>query len=69
MVLDPAMPSRRRRAIRRPCPRCGSTWDPRRLADLLALREAALHLGDSDTVAIIDAELWTMGISPPANDN
>ncbi len=59
----------RRHTIRQPCPRCGSTWDPRRLVELLALREAALHVGDADTVAIIDAELWTVGMPPPANDN
>jgi hypothetical protein len=36
---------------------------------LLALREEAVDRGDADWLLEIDAELQTLGLSPPDNDN
>jgi hypothetical protein len=50
-----------------PC--CPHIRDLRRLAQLLALRQEAVHRRDTDQLAEIDAEIWGMGLPPPANDN
>jgi hypothetical protein len=54
------------------CPCCSSVvrcWFCPRLAELLALREWAIHRADNDTVGMIDSELASIGVPPPANDN
>lgn len=40
-----------------------------RVAELLALREWAIDCGDRDTVTLIDAELYNLGMPLPANEN
>jgi hypothetical protein len=43
--------------------------DLRRLAELLALRQEAVHRRDRDQLIEIDVEIRGMGFFPPANDN
>jgi hypothetical protein len=60
--------------LRKPsCPWCSSTvrrccFCPR-LAEILALREWAVHRKNTDELAPLDAELAAMGFTLPANDN
>jgi hypothetical protein len=52
-----------------PCPPCPYSRELRRLAELLALRQEAVHRRDMDRLIEIDAEVRSMGLPPPANDN
>jgi hypothetical protein len=52
-----------------PCPQCPYSRDLRRLAELLALRQEVVNRRDTDRMIEIDAEIQSMGLPPPANDN